>query len=241
MTLSIRADFAPTNNHYEGSNSEAMQRCVELLCQLVLNKSSLLVTLAELMLTHRTHGDPTLELLDSITAYDVVPGSIESRFVDSLRQLHDRCNADPVRWPQELACLAELSFVQLLRKKYEYSVANVYSESVPTIRICGRTISTHPMSVDGIAWLELLNCGEFLEVKKQIDGIPDSTEKLRALNRFQGELRASGDSSSCIAIATFAPASIERARSLFESYLGAPFEGSIIAANNVFEWVSSPL
>jgi hypothetical protein len=237
----ITADFKTATNDAVNCTDEVRLASARTLGDLIIQQSPLLNRFTEFLNAGRTHGQETIDLFTSILLYDIEEGSLGESFFLSLRDLHNRCNPEPERWPHELAYLTECTFLRLLRFKYDGAVVNFYQERIPTITNGAVSISTVGKPFDAIAWLELEDCGEFLEAKKQVETIVDSAAKLRAISKFASELRALAPKSSFVAVATLYPNSLERARTLFESILDDQFAADIITGENLGQWLTNCL
>jgi hypothetical protein len=142
------------------------------------------------------------------------PSGLFQREAEFYRHLEAACAGyaiEPKLWPDALGLIVEFTFLLLMRQKYPTAATAVYHEHSVEITVNTAVLATDPKSLDVIMWCSQAECGEFLEVKKQLGNkirhvlagnADDFVDKVVRMYHLLSLLSAGGVITSVVGLAT---------------------------------------
>lgn len=155
-----------------GVDEAECQALAETLVALILSGSNIIDTFRELTRHSAEYGD-YLPAITNIIQGDLAGAAGDLKkdleFYQSLEIAHQGYALKPDVWVDALGLIVEFTFLILMRRKYVGARVSLYHEHMTLVSSGSDNMNTAPKPIDVIAWCSSANCGEFLEVKKDLD------------------------------------------------------------------------
>lgn len=169
----VSATFSDGRSRPKPGVDEAECRVLaETLVALILSGSDIIDTFSELT-RHSAEYSDYLPAIANVIQGDLAGASGDLKkdleFYQSLEIAYHGYALKPDVWVDALGLVVEFTFLILMQQKYAGATVSLYHEHMTLVTAGGDNMNTAPKPIDVIVWCSSADCGEFLEVKKDLD------------------------------------------------------------------------